>query len=115
MKFGTQYEPGEIVLVPFPFSDLSIIKQRPVLVLSKKEDNEICEDIITCAITSNLKEDKYSIFIDNNSLSNGKIPTKSKIKLDKLFTLDKKIVIKKIAKLNKNTFERVKGEFGKLI
>lgn len=105
------YEQGEIIIVPFPFSDLSSIKQRPVLILSKNADNELSDDIITCGITSNLKDAKYSILIDNDNLESGEIPGKSRIKLDKLFTLDKSIIKKRIAKINKVTLSKVKEEF----
>ena len=115
MKSGTIYKQGEIVIVPFPFSDLSNIKQRPVLILSKNTNNDISEDIITCGITSNLKDTRHSILINNNDLIEGNIPIKSRIKIDKLFTLDKKIVKKKIARLNKNAFDKVKNEFFKLV
>ena len=43
------------------------------------------------------------------------IPIKSRIRVDKLFTLDKNIINKKIAKVNKETFEKVKKEFYNLI
>lgn len=109
------YEQGEIIVVPFPFSDLSSIKQRPVLILSKNSDNEASDDIITCGITSNLKNAKYSVLIANEDLEEGEIPTKSRVKVDKLFTLDKSIIKKKVAKLNKEIFNKVKEEFFKLI
>ena len=109
------YEQGEIIVVPFPFSDLSSIKQRPVLILSKDNDNKLSEDIITCGITSNLKNMRYSVLIDNNNLENGKIPAKSRIKIDKLFTLNKNIIKKRVAKINKITLSKVKEEFCKLI
>ncbi|MBI3334213.1 type II toxin-antitoxin system PemK/MazF family toxin [Candidatus Pacearchaeota archaeon] len=92
MKSGMRYEQGEIVVVPFPFSDLSSIKRRPVLILSRDKDNINSDDIITCGLTSNLKESKYSILIDNADLERGVIPVKSRIRVDKLFTLDKKII-----------------------
>ena len=115
MKFGTMFKQGEIVIVPFPFSDLSAIKQRPVLILSRNLDNEKNDDIITCGITSYLKDSKYSVDIDNSCLKEGTIPVQSRIKIDKLFTLDKKIIKKKVARINENTFNKVRKEFIKLI
>jgi mRNA interferase MazF len=115
MRFGIMYEQGDIVVVPFPFSDLKGIKQRPVLILSKNSDNNISDDVITCGITSHLKDVKYSVLIDNNELEKGEIPKKSRIKVDKLFTLDKKIIKKNVARVNNDIFEEVKKEFNNLI
>lgn len=115
MKSGTVFEQGEILIVPFPFTDLSGIKQRPVLVISKTEDNKKSEDIITCGITSYLRDIKHSILIDNEDLIAGKIPKRSRIKLDKLFTIEKSIVKKKIAKLNKESLDKVREEFIRLV
>ena len=112
---GIIFEQGNIVIVPFPFSDLSGSKQRPVLVLSKSDYNKNTDDIITCGITSNLKDSQHSVIIDNNHLVEGKIPIISRIKVDKLFTLEKSIVKKIIGKVNKQTFETVKKEFLNLI
>jgi mRNA interferase MazF len=115
MKSGIMFEQGDILIVPFPFSDLSSIKQRPVLVISKTIHNKNTEDIITCGITSNLKDVKHSILINNNNLESGQIPTQSRIKVDKLFTLDRSIVKKRIAKLNNTTINKVKKEFLDLV
>jgi mRNA interferase MazF len=115
MKPGTAFNQGDILVVPFPFSDLTSVRQRPVLVLSKKEYNEKCEDIVTCGITSNLKDAICSVLIDDSNLIEGKLPVKSRVKFDKLFTLDKSIVIKKVARINKVTFEKVKEGLFRLI
>ncbi len=64
MISGIQYKQGEIILVPFPFTDLSGIKQRPVLVLSNGGYNTLSSDIITCGITSNLNDRSYGILIN---------------------------------------------------
>ena len=109
------FKQGEILIVPFPFSDLSSIKQRPVIVLSKNSYNEKNEDIITCGITSNLKDSAHSILIDGENLEDGNIPKKSRIKIDKLFTIDQNIIKKKVAQLDKKTFEEVRNEFFKLV
>jgi len=115
MKSGIQFNQGDIVIVPFPFSNLTAVRQRPVLILSKSAYSKECEDIITCGITSNLKDSKYSVLIDNFNLIEGSIPVKSRIKIDKLFTLEQSIVIKKIARINKETFKKVRQEFLDLI
>ncbi len=109
------FKQGDIIIVPFPFSNLSSIKQRPVIVLSKTKDNEVSEDIITCGITSNLRGIKHSILIDNSNLEEGKIPKESRVKVDKIFTIEKSIIKKRIARLNKETFEKVKSEFINLV
>ena len=109
------YKQGEIIIVSFPFSDLSSIKQRPVLVLSKNVDNEKVEDIITCGITSNIKDPKYSVLIETKNLIEWEIPKLSRAKVDKLFTISQDIVKKKVGRINKETFEKVKVEFAKLV
>jgi mRNA interferase MazF len=96
MTFGIKYEQGDIVVVPFPFTDLSEVKQRPVFILSKKNASL---DVITCGITSHLKDTENSILITSDQLASGEIPTTSRIKVDKLFTLESSIILKKIGKL----------------
>lgn len=109
------YKQGEIVIVPFPFSDLSSVKQRPVLILSKNTDNETAEDVITCGVTSNIKDSKYSVLFENKNLIEGEIPKPSRVKVDKLFTISQNIIKKKVGRINKETFEKVKSEFIRLI
>lgn len=115
MRFGIVFEQGDILIVPFPFSDLTSVRQRPVIIVSKTEDNEKTDDVITCGITSNLKDSKYSILIDNEDLESGRIPKKSRIKVNKIFTLEKKIVKKKVGKVKISILDRVKEEFRGLV
>ena len=115
MKSGMMFNQGEIVIVPFPFSDLSSIKQRPVLVLSNDDYNNFTDDVITCGITSNIKDSGHSVLITNEDLELGSIPIESRIKVDKLFTLEKSIIKKKIAKVKSHVMEQVKEKFLKLI
>jgi len=49
------YKRGEIVLIPVPFSDLSSVKRRPVLIISNMTHNSTNSDMIVVAITSNLQ------------------------------------------------------------
>lgn len=99
MKFGMNYEQRDIVLVPFPFTDLSTVKKRPVLVLSKTNDNEVSEDLITCAITSKHRSSTHSLIIDNQNIDEGSLPVQSTILISKLFTIEKTLLLGQIARL----------------
>lgn len=115
MTYGIQFKQGDILLVPFPFSNLEGMKQRPVLVLSKDAYNLAHDDIITCGITSNLLNRDHSVLLSNQDLVNGALPKTSQIKVDKLFTLEKKIVKRKLGKIRKDIFSSVKEEFLRLV
>ena len=55
---------GDIVIIPFPFSDLSGAKKRPSLVLANLKG----DDIILCQITSQRVNDDYAIPIERTGL-----------------------------------------------
>jgi len=104
------YEQGDILLMPFPYSDLTAIKKRPVLVISSREYNTGSNDIIICGITSNPRQAPYSVLFDNSDLTSGSVPMPSRIKADKLFALEKSGVIKKLAKLSENKINETKDQ-----
>lgn len=64
MKNGTMPERGDIVLIPVPFSDLTSQKRRPVVVISNDTYQKNTQDIIVVAMTSNIREIEYGIFIN---------------------------------------------------
>ncbi len=105
--FGIMYRQREIVLLPFPFSDLSAVKKRPVLILSNNKFNEVSSDIIVVAITSKIFNDEYSIQIEDHDLEYALLPEKSVIKTSKLFTTSKSKIIKKFSILKNEKFYEV--------
>ena len=48
------YEFGDVVLVPFPFTDQTASKQRPAVVVSSRVYNAAKSDIVIMAVTSQL-------------------------------------------------------------
>ena len=92
------FEAGEIILIPVPFTDLSSSKRRPVLVLSKCAYNHRSPDIIVAAITSN-PHTKEGVAITQLEMESGTLPIKSFVRPDKVYTLSKSIVIKKIGRV----------------
>ncbi|MEH2090107.1 type II toxin-antitoxin system PemK/MazF family toxin [Nostoc sp.] len=56
---------GDVVIVPFPFSDLTQTKRRPALVIATLQGN----DLILCQITSQSVSDIYAIELNNSNFS----------------------------------------------
>ena len=54
MPSTTRYSRGDIVLVSFPFTDLSSSKRRPALVVSPNSHNEQLQDVVLVAVTSKI-------------------------------------------------------------
>ena len=104
----------EIVLVPFPYSDLSATKKRPVLIVSNDEYNSKFQDVVVCVITSNLFKDDYSLTLSNDDLETGILPEPSVIKAHKLFTIDKEKILKQFSLLKPGVYQNVKSKLSEL-
>lgn len=100
-------EQKDLLLVPFPFSDQSRRKVRPVIVISNNEFNKYSDDILVIGITSNILKDRYTINLTNNQLDEGKLFTNCIIKVENLLKLDKELIIKKIGKINNETLKNM--------
>ena len=98
----------DILLVPFPFSDQSGRKVRPVIVLSNDKFNEHSEDILVVGVTSNISKDKYTLNLDNRDLEEGKLFTKCCIKVESILRMDKKLIVKKFGKIKKEKFDAIR-------
>lgn len=86
---------GEVVVVPFPFSDLTQAKKRPALVISKLEG----DDLILCQITSQTVKDQYSIPLNQHDFAGGSLKQSSNVRPNRLFTADSSIVLYSIGSL----------------
>mgnify|MGYP001618820401 CR=1 FL=1 len=87
---------GDIVIVPFPFTDLTKLKRRPSLVLAK-----VKEDVILCQVTSKLNNDPLGIFLENEDTILRSLIASSMVKPYKIFTLKESLVDYKIDQLSK--------------
>lgn len=73
MKDGINFDQRDIVLIPFPYSNLLTSKKMPVLIISNSKYNQSNEDIICCALTSSKKFFHKGILITNKDLELGKL------------------------------------------
>ncbi len=91
------YDQGEIVLIPFPYSDLTASKKRPALIVSNRKIHEKMPDRICCLVTSN--NHRENVIIRKEDILEGNLPFESSIKPQRIFTIDSGIIIKSLCKI----------------
>ena len=82
------YSQGDIVLVPFPFSNQNGSKPRPAIVVSNSKVNK-SKDIILAQITSTSRTDDYSFLLENKMLSHLLHENTCEVRCHKLFIAEK--------------------------
>ncbi|BAU66494.1 transcriptional modulator of MazE/toxin, MazF [Stanieria sp. NIES-3757] len=94
---------GDVVIVPFPFSDLSQAKRRPALVIATLTG----DDLILCQITSQAVTDSYAVAVTNNDFTTGGLNQNSNIRPNRLFTADRGLILYKAGQLKANKLKEV--------
>ena len=80
---------GDVIILPFPFSDLTENKVRPAVVLARANQS----DWILCQITSNPYGDAQAIVIERTDFEKGMLRLTSYARPSKLFTANEKLFI----------------------
>lgn len=94
---------GDVVVLPFPFSDLSASKKRPALVVATLQG----DDIILCQITSAARKDENAISLQQKDFKQGKLQVQSMIRPNRLFTADKSIILYSVGALKDHKIKEV--------
>ncbi len=95
---------GEVVLLDYPFSDLSRSKLRPGLVLASAVRN----DWIVCQITSNPRADATAIPLAEPDFLVGELRHSSCVRPGKIFTAHESLIVSTLGVLQPHTFQRVR-------
>ena len=94
---------GSIILVPFPFSDLSHSKLRPAVVLADAAKG----DWVLCQITSKPYSDPQAIELDGGSFQQGSLHRVSYARPGKLFTANQSLMVKQVAVLKDDALKQI--------
>ncbi len=86
---------GSVVLVPFPFSDLSHSKRRPAVLLASVARG----DVVLCQVTSNPYGDPLALGIDDADFREGGLRRESFVRPGKLFTASSALVVATVGRL----------------
>ena len=94
---------GDVIVVPFPFSDLSQAKRRPAMVVAELQG----DDVILCQITSQQISDNYSLPITDSDFDEGGLKRNSNIRPNRIFTADRHLILYKVGSLKKEKMDQV--------
>jgi len=94
---------GDVVVVPFPFSDLTQAKRRPALVLATLRG----DDLILCQITSQQVRDIYALPVDDSDFETGSLKHKGNIRPNRIFTAHRGIILYKVGQLKQEKTKSV--------
>jgi len=94
---------GDVVIIPFPFSDLTASKKRPAVIVA----NINSDDYIIAQITSVSRTDEYSVHLEEKDFKSGKLPHSSLVRSNKLFTADQSLISYKAGSLNDKKIKQI--------
>jgi mRNA interferase MazF len=102
---------GDVVVLPFPFSDLSQAKRRPALLVANLQG----DDAVLVQITSQMVADPYSIPLNDTDFAAGKLSQLSNVRPNRIFTADTGIILYKIGSLNRVKLDEVVAKVVEII
>jgi mRNA interferase MazF len=94
---------GDIVVVKFPFTDLTGAKRRPALVVAELQG----DDVILCQITGTARTDKYAVSLNESDYINGRLSVASVIRPNRVFTASENIINYKVCEINDEKRQKV--------
>lgn len=95
---------GDVALLPFPFSDLSATKRRPVLVLT---DADAYGDFLLAVGVTSRPHHSNAIALTDADMIEGRLPVASWVRIDRVVTLNVSVVAKVFGCVGNELVERV--------
>ena len=115
MQPGIMLKQRDIILIPIPFTDLASQKKRPAIIISSDTYNATHDDIVVIALTSNVEQRDFTITLSNEDLEEGNLKVTSMIRVDKIYTLNKSIILKTFGRIQPAVFIKIKDLILKLL
>jgi mRNA interferase MazF len=98
------YQQGDIILLPYPYTDLSNTKKRPAVIISRNTNHH--PNFIVAKITSVIRRDEYSFLIAPIDIDRY-LRFESEVRTNELFTVSSTIIITKFASFRKEPLKRL--------
>lgn len=105
----------DLVLLPYPYSNLKEDKVRPALILSNESFNKRSRDCIVVPLTSVIKDDPSSVLVSQEDMDEGTLIRPSRIRADKIFNVEQRLVKMRIGSVKNTVFDKVRNEVVKIL
>lgn len=105
------YKRGTIVLVPFPFTDLSGQKVRPAIIISNQSKSA---DVVVLFITTQVKN-KFPFTVPIIPSDKNGLKSKSLVICNKIATLDRAVILGELGEIDKTTLHEIETEIKKVL
>jgi len=94
---------GDVIVIEFPYSNLKVVKKRPVLILKIPKG----EDIIVAQITGDSYEKPVEIILKKEDFRQGNLKRDSYIRIDKIASIEKSLIKYRIGSLKQKKFNEI--------
>jgi len=101
---------GEVVVLPFPQTNLQSGKRRPALVVADLPG----DDVILCQITSQMRSDGFSVPLAVADFEKGRLAVDSFIRPSRLFTVEQSVILYAAGKVRTVKLAEVKAQIRQL-
>ena len=101
---------GDVIVLPFPQTNLQIGKRRPALVVADLPG----DDLILCQITSQVRSDGFSISLTQADFQNGRLALDSYVRPQRLFTVEKSVILYTVGQITPLKLQEVKAKLRQL-
>jgi mRNA interferase MazF len=101
------FERGDLLLVPFPFTDLSATKRRPVLAVTAADNYG---DFIAIPVTSR-PQAEHGLPIAATDMLTGTLPVASWIRTNRIVTLNASLVVKIVGRISERVVSDAVARF----
>jgi len=103
---------GDVVVLPFPFSNLAGSRRRPALVIASADPHD---DVILCMITSQHTLDAHATPLASSDFAEGGLPQESNIRPNRLFTAETSIIVRRAGRLKPEKLDEVAATIVRIV
>jgi mRNA interferase MazF len=101
---------GEVIVLPFPQTNLQSGKRRPALVVADLAG----DDLVLCQITRKERDDGYSIPLVVTDFERGRLAVDSFIRTNRLFTVEQSVILYAAGKIKDTKLQEVRSRIRQL-